>query len=117
MPAPRPPDLAAAVAAEVAAIAAAWERIEDLVDGHPDPPQALLVAGDAAEGVAALELPAKGLRLRGRAARRWRDRDELSLAGLGGQLEGLGLGEPGKPKTSLAQKLVRAGGPTPEEGP
>jgi hypothetical protein len=110
---PRPPalpaTLTAQLAAEVDGIAAAWKRITELVDGVADPATALLAASTAAELVADLHLPAKGLTLRGRQARRWREQEELSLAGLGRGLDQLGLGEPGTDKKPLAAKLVRAG--------
>ena len=116
---PTPPDqLTQAIAAEVHAIAAAWQRVEQLVDTCPDPPTALVAAGQAADAVAALALAAKGGALRGRQAIRWRDRDALSLASLGDELGALGLGEPGKDKKGLAAKLVRQGTvPTPEGAP
>lgn len=114
---PPPSHLDNALAGEVATIAAAWTRIEQLVDTWPHPPTALLAAGRVATQVAALGLAAKGAALRGRQARRWRAQDDLSLAGLGDGLAALGLGEPGTDKKSLAAKLVRQGAPTPEGEP
>jgi hypothetical protein len=114
-PTPPPDDLTQALAGEVATIAAAWTRIEQLVDACPDPPTALVAAGRAADAVAAL-VP-KGAALRGRQAIRWRDRDRLSLASLGDELDALGLGREGTDKKGLAAKLVRQGAPTPEGEP
>jgi hypothetical protein len=104
-----PPALTAAVAAHADAIRAAWKAAAEAIDAWPDPAAALLAAGEL-DDVAA-ELPPAGAALRGRQARRLRERDKLSLAGLGERLGELGLGEPGKDKKPLAQKLVRAGTP------